>query len=348
MVVSSDSLQVALVAEASPGVTPATPAFDLMRITGEGLIFENTSTNSAEMGGLSRGTKDTILTGAEVSGDINFELSKHVALENLVAAALANTWGNDPHTLSTTPDQVYDYNLTETFTIEKRWQMDDAPTYNYQRFIGCMTDTMSLSITPGEPITGSFGFVGNQMDLATAPIAGATYVPAGTDPVMTAPLVTDVTLLDYETDLPVSWLSTACFTNVEMALTNNSRGIQCIGTLGNKSTVLGNLEITVSGSLYYSGNDPLQALIDQEQFVFVITTTDSVGNSYTWRIERVKFTTATVNATGTNEDVLVEFELQGLEDTTDPISMLVTRAVPAPFAATAKTKPQTSTKDDKG
>jgi hypothetical protein len=328
MAVSSDSLQLAVVAETTPGVTPATPSFDLVRITGEGLTFEPTSTQSNEMGGSSRGVKDSILTGAQVTGDINFELAKSPAFEKLLAAALANNWGNDPHNLTVTADQVYDYSLLKTFTIEKRWKLDDTPTYSYHRFSGCMINTMTLSITPGEPITGSFGLVGNDLKLGTAAIVGATYNPAGANPVMTAPLVTSIVLKDPITGQPVTWLNNSCFTNVEISINNNGRGIQCIGFLGTKETVLGRFECSISGSLYYANDEPLQALIDQDEFEFEVVCTDSAGHSYTFDFKRVKFSTATVVATGTNEDVLVDFTLQGLEDDVHPITVQITRADP--------------------
>lgn len=325
MAVSSDSLQLAVVLEDTPGVTPATPAFDLVRITGEGLTFEPTSTQSNEMGGASRGIKDSILTGAQVTGDINFELAKSDAFELLLAAAVANNWGNDPHALGIGADEIYDYSILDTFTFEKRWKLDDTPTYSYHRFTGCMVNTMTITITPGEPITGSFGLVGNTLELDTAEVAGATYTPAGANPVMTAPLVTSIQLLDPSNDQPVTWLANSCFTNLEISINNNGRGIQCIGFLGTKETVLGRFECSISGSLYYANDEPLQALIDQTEFVMVVTCEDSLGNSYTFRFERVKFSTATVVATGTNEDVLVDFQLQALEDDAEPITVQITR-----------------------
>ena len=99
MTVSSDSLRLGVVKEVTPGTSPAAPAFQLFRTTGEGLTYDVTTTNSEEMGGLNRGVKDNILAGAQVTGEINFELSKHFALEDFMAAALGNVWGDDPLTV---------------------------------------------------------------------------------------------------------------------------------------------------------------------------------------------------------------------------------------------------------
>ena len=49
MPVSADTLRLAYVFEPVRGVTPTTPAFDVLRTTGEGLTFNPTATFSNEM-----------------------------------------------------------------------------------------------------------------------------------------------------------------------------------------------------------------------------------------------------------------------------------------------------------
>jgi hypothetical protein len=187
----------------------------------------------------------------------------------------------------------------------------------FQLFSGCVADTFNLSITPNEIITGSFGFVGLAMTTPDTE-AGTTYNDSGFAPVMTAPLVTGIELLSYTDDgslgTPVTWLSQSCFMGIDISLNNNGRGLPCIGFLGNKATSLGRLETSISGTIYYTGDEPLDALIDQTPYQFRVTCEDSEGNSYEFFFPRVKFSTATANASGTNTDVMVEFTMQALVD----------------------------------
>jgi hypothetical protein len=102
MPTSADSLRLAISKEVSQGVLPADPVFDLFRNTGEGLSFEITSTISDEISNVSRGVTDSILTGANVTGDINFELADFDAFELLLTSALASDWGADPKSTGAT------------------------------------------------------------------------------------------------------------------------------------------------------------------------------------------------------------------------------------------------------
>jgi len=348
MAVSSDSLRLAIGEETTPGTAP-TGAYDLLRTTGEGLTYEVQTTTSDEMGGLNRGVKDSILVGATVTGTVNFELSKHDALETLMAAVHGNTFGGDPLTVpGAGADVVYDASDFRSFAIEKRFTLTDTPTYSYQLFEGCMVDTMSLSITPNEPITGSVGFIGQTLELPVAD-TGSSYVGAGTNPVMTAPLVTGIELLtphgiDDSTGAPlgspVPWSSDGCFMGLDLSWANNGRGIQCIGFLGNKETVLGRFEVTGTGSLYYAGDDPLEGLIDQTEYALQVTCTDSDGNSYDFLFPRLKLSAATVLASGTNTDVMTELTLQMLEyqGNSYAVSSMLTRSASVVLAAPAPTE----------
>ena len=223
--------------------------------------------------------------------------------------------------------------------------------------MGCTVDTMSLSITPNEPITGSFGFIGFEMLTETAEIAGATYAQAGTNPIMTAPLVTGIELLsppgiDNATGAPlgtpVAWLDNSCFTGLDLAFNNNLRAIMCIGSLGLQDTSLGRFEGEHSGTLYYNGDEPLDALIDQTEYALRVTTTDDDGENFQFLLPRVVFSTATALATGTNTDVMTEFGLKMLEYQGDTyaVSAIITRTSPAPSAAGPTVKPASKKKDE--
>ena len=339
MPTSADSLRLAISKETSQGVLPPTPTFDIFRNTGEGLSFEVTTTISDEISSVSRGVTDSILTGATVTGEISFELADFDAFELALTSVLASDWAADPKATGAaypaevgTTAAIYDSSEQVSFTIEKRMTSvpldGSAEAPLYQLFTGCVADTFSLSITPNEIITGSFGFLGLELTTPTSD-AGTTYNDSGFAPVMTAPLVTGIELLSYTEDgslgAPVAWLSKSCFMGIDVSISNNGRGIVCIGTLGNRATSLGRFETSVTGSIYYTGDEPLDALIDQTPYQFRVTCEDSEGNSYLLFFPRVKFSTATANASGTNTDVMVEFTMQALVDEFRKYTMYVGR-----------------------
>lgn len=310
MPVSADDLQLSIVEQVSGDVIPTNPVFQVMRLTGEGLTFAYESTNSNELGGSSRGVRDSILTGGAVSGDLNFELHSSATMDNLLAALLGSDWGDDPLGLGITDDEVYVGSEKKIFLAEKRWLLSPG-NYDYHRFLGCVIDTLSLTITPGEPITGSFGLVGSTLETGLTAISGATYQSAGSSPVMTAPLVKSINLYDEHGAL-INDVQTTCFTSLGINAQNGTRGIPCVGTLGTRETVLGRFEATLDYSIYFSNDDMLDSLRDQSDMRIVIELEDSRGNSYTLEFPRVRVSTAEVNASGSGEDVLVTGQMTAL------------------------------------
>lgn len=88
-----DTNRVALriVPEVTPGTTPATPAFQQLRITGTpNLAFAPTTVTTNEIRP-DRQVTDLILVGAEAGGDAGMELSAS-ALDTIIEGAMLNTW----------------------------------------------------------------------------------------------------------------------------------------------------------------------------------------------------------------------------------------------------------------
>lgn len=293
MPTSSDLVQVAFVPEVTYGTTPSTPAFQLVRITGEGIAFAPTTTKSNEMNPY-RQVTDSILTGGAVSGDLSFELAYETWFEELLSGAMCADWVGDQLEIGT---------ALKSYTIEKKIPVPGGTT-QYHRFTGCCVSQFSLDIKPNAPITGKFTFVGKAPVIDVAAIAGATYVQPALNPVMTAPRVVGIEIGG------VSAIS-KCFNALAFTLNNNTRSIECIGTLGPKETVLGRAEIQTQFSVLFNDSDLLEILIDQTEtsLGFETDDTSSIGSPvahyyYGWSLPRVKLTANPVVAGGTNQDVV--------------------------------------------
>jgi hypothetical protein len=305
MSVSADTLQFAMVEETTtPGVTPATPAFETIRATGEGLTYTPTTTISGELNP-ERQVSDLILTGGTAQGPANFEFADSPWMLDAWEGLFGSRWvgAATPFTLQVGDEQI-------TYTIEKRFTMPDA-SFSYFRYRGAAMNTLTLTIAPGNPTNGNFGIMALDTETTATIITGATYVPASTFPVMSSPQVQNVTLVG------VDFLAvTRCFSTLTLDITNNIQALQCIGSLGARELVLGRFEARISGQLYFTNSDFYEAMVNQSEFQMVIEMQDTAPtpNLHTWKFDlaRCRLSRADIVAGGTGQPMVVDFEAQAL------------------------------------
>jgi len=318
MPTSADLVQIAIVPETVYGTTPATPAFLVVRTTGEGISFAPSTTISNEMNA-NRQVTDSILTGGQSTGDLNFELAYEPWFEKLMESAMAADWVTGAEV-----DTIQIGTELKSFTIEKKIPVPGGTT-QYHRYTGCVMNGFSINIRPNQPITGSFSVLGKAVETSETAIAGATYTAANLTPVMTAPRVVDIEI----GGVPAI---TKCFNNLTITLNNNNRVVECIGTLGPRETVLGRAEVSSQFSVLFSDSELLDILIDQSETSLYFSTVDTSGigspnaeNKYNWEMPRVKFSADQVVAGGTNQDVVHAVTAQSLLDTNLGTSLQVQR-----------------------
>lgn len=318
MPTSADLVQLAVVPETVYGVTPTNPVFQIIRITGESLAFAPTTTVSNEMNP-NRQVTDSILTGGQSAGDINFELAYESWFDKVMESVMCSDWAAGAEI-----DTINIGIVPKSFTIEKKIPVPGGVT-QYHRFTGCIANGFSLNVRPNQPITGTVSFIGRAVDVAETPLAGSTYVDPALLPVMVAPRVVDI---------EVGGIAAVdkCFNNLQITLNNNNRGIECIGTLGVRETVLGRAEISAQFSVLFNDSELLKTLLDQTETSLEFWTVDTSGsgspnpeNKYGWFVPRLKFTANPVVAGGTNQDVVNAVTASGLLHPTEDTSFRVMR-----------------------
>ena len=322
MTVAADGLRLAFGKEVgTPPALPDPAIFQLARVTSESIALEAQTQNSAELDPSGQ-VRDSILVGASTSGDVNFEVSNNPWLEEMLAAVLRNTWGvGNWNGAAVTAEQLVAGLLLNFYTVEKRFAFA-AGDFTYHRFRHCAAASMAITIAPGNPINGVLTLSGGALDNppADTELPAAVYNTAGDEPVMTAPLVTELTI-------DAGTVTARCLSEFVININSNVRGIQCIGTLGEREKVLGRLEITMSGTVYFASDDLLQHLLDQDTFPVSLRVTDSEGAYYDFTFPRCKVTAAPVTAGGgTNSDVTVALAMTALYDETAGGSVLVERS----------------------
>ena len=401
-VVSADSLQLSHV-ELVAGAVPASPVMELWRTTGETLVFEPNTTESAELGGDGRTRKPANVTGMAVSGDISFELAKFQALDDAIEGVLAEDWGQCP--LTGAPGGAIDTTSRVTigkdqksYLIEKRFPnpatvagatvssaVGDSPgatptitytgaasvgsgvsvidvsvdgsvedpvtvdipvgtdadaaatlvaaaldtlssvsasattgvvtlttagtsitvaartgndAYFYHRYFNASYSVLNLSAAPNASVTGSVTIVGGEPLLDKLALTGATYNSAGSSAVFTAPEVMELTVGS------LLGIGTNCWTTLNITIDSQNRGIPCIGTQGDRETVLGTAAVTLDGEVYFSDDEVLQLILDNATAGDgVVTLTNADDEIYRFDFFGLKPISGSLNAGGTGEDL---------------------------------------------
>ena len=299
---SSNRTALRFVKETTFKTTPTTPVLQALRYTGESVAYNQRSITSNEIRD-DRMTSDLIIVGADVSGDLNFEMS-YKSFDALIEGALCSTWSAPVSGVSTIKNGI----ALLSFTIQKHFQ--DLAVPIYQNFVGCRIGGMNLDFQTGQILTGTFSVMGCQATNGTAQIAGATiaYPGQGNEPMNAVSNVSGIEKDDVAMDAQIRSLS--------MELTNNLRGQEAIGTLGYIGIALGRLEITGNIELYFEDAVEYQTFLDNDDFKFEFVVEDNAGNSYKFTFPRVKYEEGTILSGGLDQDLMVNGRWRAIYDAT--------------------------------
>lgn len=171
---TSNRTALRFVAESSFKTTPTSPALKNVRYTGEELNYSTSNTVSEEIRD-DRTQGHSILTGATVEGDINFEMS-FASFDELIEAALCGTW---------TSNVLKNGTALRSFTVQKHFQDLAVPLFH--NFVGVRVGGMTLDFQTGQILTGSFSLMGCSAQMVKTQFSGATIsTPGANNPPMNA------------------------------------------------------------------------------------------------------------------------------------------------------------------
>ncbi len=301
---NSSQTQIASVAESTYGVTPATPAFQKMRVTGEGLKAGRQNVTSNELRP-DRNVSDLIQVGGNAEGPINFELS-YENFEAWLESMMFSTWASD----------VLKNGITQkSFTLEKLFET--GATDQYFRYNGAVVNTFSLNVRAQEIVTGSFGFMAKGATLAQAAIAGATYAAAPTQAVMNAGT-------DFAS-LTVSGATAPAIVGITLNTTNNLRQKPVVGSIDSYGLGAGRFQVSGSIEAYFENKDLMTMFLAGTATDLSFKLGGPTEENYVFSVPRLKFDDAEVVAGANDQDVLARMNFVGLFDPTDGCSLKITR-----------------------
>jgi hypothetical protein len=283
MAASGSDLRVAVVPEVNYGVTPATPSFATLRTT-DGGLRTNKAVQASEERQFHQNLIDELQVAQDVEGSYSFEMS-HASFDTLIEAVMGGTW---------TTNVIRNGITQRSFTFEEFLEL--GATDSFRRFTGCMVNTMALTVTAREKITGTFGIVGRQEVLATAAIAGATYSTPNAEVIMTGSGSVGT--------ITVGALSGLRIRSLSLEINRNLRRVNAVGSIHTDLMNNGQCSITGSVEVYFESNAAYQAALNHETAAISVTIGHDANKRYTFAIPRARLGNAQVQAGGNTTDIM--------------------------------------------
>ncbi len=257
--------------EAVLGTTPANPVWYTVRRVTDSLTENVTTEDSSEVVD-SRFRQGAVVTEAEVTGQLEFELS--LGTFDLFLNVLAfNNWA--ANALS------FGGGVRKSLTLVKVFE-DIGQVFIYR---GIQVNTGEMTIQTTGKITGNFGLVGSsftrqQVNPVTNPI------PASTRPLVSMPNVEKL-LINGQ-----SIQGKACLQTLTINFSNNLEAIRCIGS--GKYTPEFYLEkmmdIGVNANFMFSATSAswIDAIKTRDVFTLTFDITDTKGSKYSFNFRNLK------------------------------------------------------------
>ncbi|MFA7279815.1 MAG: phage tail tube protein [Sterolibacterium sp.] len=302
----SDS-QIGFIAEATFGTTPTTPAFQVLRRTGGQLATNKGTVRSDEINSF-RDVVDEYQVSQDVAGSLDFELSDD-ALDTLLQACLGGTW---------TSEVLKTGNTFRSFTFEERLYLGSTD-YSYQRYRGCIVNTMELNIAARSALRGSMGIMGKDQVQDTAIISGATYVAANQDAIVTADSVGSLSI--------IGMTATPVIKEISLSFNNNARIRDSVGSLFTQQFGVGQIDITGRIRAYFESNALMQAVLDHDFGEISFSAGVASGDKFTFEIPKAQFLNGPLSGGGKDDDKMIDIDFRALYNSADSTSMIITRNV---------------------
>lgn len=303
------------VAESTFGTTPAS-ALQTIRTTGFRLKRATQGTVSQEIRSDAQ-IPDWVRTGTNVEGEIPFELvygNLDSTAADFLAGVFRSTWTADTgfSGAETGTSLLTNGTTGKSYTIEAEY----ADITQFHAFTGCRVNTFNLSITPGQIVTGSLGFMGK----ADTP-AGATV---GTGAATAAVTGEPMNSVDHVSAITEGGSSIEVL-NIDLSVNHGLRLKPIVGSLTPDDIGYGRFNVTGSIRVYFADTTLLTKYNAATSSSLGFTLTDADGDAYSFKIDSLKYTDFDKPVDGPEGDVIATLPFQGFIDTTTTKTLRMTR-----------------------
>jgi hypothetical protein len=310
----SSQTQIAYVKETTYGVTPTAPAFKKFRTTAiPSLTPQNAFISSDEIRS-DRNIPSVVASGQSASFELPIEFS-YGSFDDMLQAFMCSTWSSDVLKNGTA--------LT-SFTFENKFVTNSG--LRYQRILGAVVNTFSLSASANGKAEGSFGLMGRQGTAANAAIASSTYAEAETTDFFRATDDLTITLGGGIGSVPVM--------SISLTGTNNNRMRNVVGSKYTDGIGLGQFVMSGSISTYFNDSALYDAYLDGVEngtyYELTVLFDDGAAGQYEIYLPRVKLSNGSVPGGGNNADVMANFDFTAVFDPDTGCAMQITRTPVTP------------------
>lgn len=192
----------------------------------------------------------------------------------------------------------------QSFSIEKAF----TDITQYMIFTGMRIGNMALNIATGQPVNGTFSFLGKSGGISSSSGFSGTNAAPSND---VSNAIDNIKNARYNGTAAAFSMSA-----INFALNNNLRVQNAIASVGPIGIGDGTVNVTGNINAYFEDaafiNDYLN--FNTSDLSFRIDDVD--GNAYVITFPSIKFTDGTVNATGPNQDVEVAMQFTAKQDAT--------------------------------
>jgi hypothetical protein len=259
-----------IIKEVTPGVTPATGKWDVLRLTGNALTPTVNTVVSDEITD-SRISQGSVATSTEIGGDLTTEFS-YGSFDQLLEAAFYGTWANNVLTVGDT---------RQTFSIAKGY--NDVGVYSV--FKGAHVSSFALDIPSDGKVTATFNMACLDYADSENPIVTSSN-PASTTPFLSNNNIGTI-LVDGQ-----SLEGEACVSALTFNLDNSLQAQRCIGTtklgpgaqIATEAAGTGTITLAWSKKAWQIWKNTFTRLPVAVQFPI----TDALGNKYTFNFPAVE------------------------------------------------------------
>ncbi len=197
----------------------------------------------------------------------------------------------------------------KSFTFEKGIRNTAGTTF-YQLYHGMVADTLELTIESKRIITGTFSFIGTKPGLGDDTISAAPYTAAALGDVLNGTSNMGAIVMDGVT-------AQDKFKGLNLTISNNLRGKDALGELGNFDIGMGTIAVNGDFNAYFRNNELLAKVHDHTSFSLDFGVSDAQGRSLHVYLPNVKPANGDPVIEAINTDVMVSTEWQAI---LDPVS----------------------------
>lgn len=195
----------------------------------------------------------------------------------------------------------------QSWSYERFFSDAEDGAGNYAYNVGYTPNNMSLSISAGAIITGSFDFVGSRETASSSAVWTGTQGAVTTTKVMNG-IDNVVAILEGGVSFRLP--------RMDLTIGNNITAHKAIAVLGALQLTSGQLAVSGTLQAYFNTLAQFNKFLNFTDTDFVIMFRDQADNIYVLEIPDVKFTAGKRNASGINQPVISDLSFGAIKDAT--------------------------------